>query len=676
MTREFFKRLAMAALIALSGAQTAMAQSERGQVLNLREADIKTFIEDVSSVTGYTFIVHPQVRGNVTVTSQSALSREELFDVFMSTMRVNGFAVVGAGNGTYRIVPEELAAGDAGASTAAGTDNQFATTVIQLDNVDAAAAADAVRPIINPQGEVTANPAANTLVVVDYAGNLNRVRQVVYEMDMDRSSFETVPIRNMSAVEMAATLRDVLGTGRDGRLAGGVTVTPVRAGNSVVIRGEGAELARVRALIDDLDTENMRRDTIRVIRLQHANGADLVPVLEQIAASVETVAEGGPPTPTGGPRISYDAGTNALVISAPTETLREMERIIEELDVRRAQVLVEAIIVEVSDNAARELGLQFFLAGNENSAVPFATTSYTQSAPNILALTGAALTNSFAPRNNNNDDDDDDDDGGSSVDDTTSQILREAALNSLLGINGLALGIGGQNDDGVIFGAILNAVDDDTDSNVLSTPSVLTLDNQEALINVGQEIPISTGEVLSDSNTNPFRTIERKDVGVKLIVQPQIGAGETIKLFLRQEVSSVLGSANVVSGELITSKREIETTVLADDGEVIVLGGLIEDDEQISMSKVPVLGDIPGIGRAFRTEGRTKQRTNLMVFIRPTIIRSAADMRGATDRKYNYMRNEQFNATDGKSITMDDMMRGVIGADVQPVQPAQPVQPR
>ena len=163
---------------------------------------------------------------------------------------------------------------------------------------------------------------------------------------------------------------------------------------------------------------------------------------------------------------------------------------------------------------------------------------------------------------------------------------------------------------------------------------------------------------------------------MKLIVQPQIGAGETIKLFLRQEVSSVLGSANVVSGELITSKREIETTVLADDGEVIVLGGLIEDDEQISMSKVPVLGDIPGIGRAFRTEGRTKQRTNLMVFIRPTIIRSAADMRGATDRKYNYMRNEQFNATDGKSITMDDMMRGVIGADVQPVQPAQPVQPR
>jgi len=649
--------LAFAALALCAGGGAALAQSNGGQVINLRDADIKVFIEDVSSVTGYTFIVHPQVRGSVTVTSQEPLSRSEVFDVFLATMRVNGFAVVSAGEGVYRIVPEELAAGDAGGNASGAVDSdQFASAVIRLENIQAQEAAQAIEPLLNPQGEVTANPDTNAIIVVDYAGNLQRVRQVISEMDRDRSTVRTIPIRNMSSLEIAQTLQDVLGGGgRDGRLAGGVSITPVRSGNNLVVRGSPDGIARVERLIADLDTESLRRDSIRVIRLQHANAADLVPVLEQIADTVRSAEEAQPAAPGGGPRISFDPGTNALVISAPPEAMREMERVITELDVRRAQVLVEAIIVEVSDDAARELGLQFFLSGDGDSSVPFATTSFTQSAPNLLALTGAVVSGAF-------DDPDTDEDGGS-VDSPTDQVLREAALNSLLGINGLALGIGGQNNDGLIFGAILNAVDDDLDSNVLSTPSVLTLDNQEALINVGQEIPISTGEVLSDSNTNPFRTIERKDVGVKLTVRPQIGEADAIKLFLRQEVSAVVGPVNVVSGELITSKREIETTVLADDGEVIVLGGLIEDDEQLSVSKVPLLGDIPGIGRAFRSEGRQKARTNLMVFIRPTIIRSVDDMRSATDRKYNYMRNEQFFATDGRTITLDEMMRDVIGSD-------------
>lgn len=666
---QFIVRTVFAALaLACAAAPHAAAQAAGGHVINLRDADIKVFIEDVSSVTGYTFIVHPQVSGRVTVASQRPLSDQEVFETFLSTMRVNGYAVVPAGEGAYRVIPEELAASD-GASAAAANPGQFATTVIQLDNVPAEAAVASLQGVVNPQGSVTANPAANSIIVVDYASNLSRVRQIVAQLDRTDAIVETVSVRNMAALEMAATLQDVLGIGPDGRLPGGVTVTPVRSGNSVVIRGEPAEVARIRGIVTDLDTESLRQDSLRVVRLEHANAADLAPVLTEVAASVVETAEGGTQFTNEGPRISFDPGTNAIILNGEPEVVRELENVIAQLDVRRAQVLVEAIIVEVSDTAARELGLQFLLAGQDGT-VPFATTSYTSNALNLLALTGAIATDSFS----NGDSGDEDGDGTPTP---GSDILRDAALNSLLGINGLALGVGGQEGD-VIFGAILNAVDSDVDSNILSTPSVLTLDNEEASLSVGQEIPISTGEVLSEANNNPFRTIEREEIGVKLNVRPQIGEGNTIKLFIAQEVSDLVGT--LLGSEPITSLRTIETTVLADDGEVIVLGGLIQDDDTIEETKVPVLGDIPVVGRAFRNEARSRQRTNLMVFIRPTIVRDADDARGITNRKYNYMRNEQYMATEGENSSMDRVMETVVGPSPQAVtpppqpQPQQPVQ--
>ncbi len=658
-------RTVLAALaLACAAAPQAAAQSPGGHVINLRDADIKVFIEDVSSVTGFTFIVHPQVSGRVTVASQRPLSEQEVFETFLSTMRVNGYAVVPAGEGAYRVIPEELAASD-GASAGAANTRQFATTVIQLDNVPAEPAVASLQGVINPQGSVTANPATNSIVVVDYANNLSRVRQIVAQLDRTDAIVETISVRNMAALEMAATLQDVLGGGPDGRLPGGVTVTPVRSGNSVVIRGEPAEVARIRSIITDLDTESLRQDSLRVVRLEHANAADLAPVLTDVAASVVETAEGGAQFSSEGPRISFDPGTNAIILNGEPEVVRELEGVIAELDIRRAQVLVEAIIVEVSDTAARALGLQFLLAGQDGTA-PFATTSYTSNALNLLALTGAIATDSFS-----SDDSGDEDGDGSPT--PGSDVLRNAALNSLLGINGLALGVGGQEGD-VIFGAILNAVDSDIDSNILSTPSVLTLDNEEASLSVGQEIPISTGEVLSESNNNPFRTIEREEIGVKLNVRPQIGEGNTIKLFIAQEVSDLVGT--LLGSEPITSLRTIETTVLADDGEVIVLGGLIQDDDTIEDTKVPLLGDIPLLGRAFRNESRQRQRTNLMVFIRPTIVRDVDDARGITNRKYDYMRTEQYLATEGESSSMDQVMETVIGPSPAPVTPPPRPQPQ
>lgn len=308
------------------------------------------------------------------------------------------------------------------------------------------------------------------------------------------------------------------------------------------------------------------------------------------------------------------------MINANPDIQRELERVVDQLDVRRPQVLVEGIIVEISDTTAEELGVQLLLTGGEGSDSPLLMTRYSTSSPDLLALSGAIST---------------------PLSDSANETLETAALNSLLGVSGAAVGFGGQNSDGTLFGLVLNAVEADADSNVLATPSILAMDNEDASFVSGQEIPITTGEVLSSDNNNPFRTVEREEVGVKLTVRPQITEGDTVRLYIEQEVSSVAGTVTTDSSDLITNLRSIQTTVLADNGEIIVLGGLIEQDEQESVTGVPGLARVPGVGRLFRTESENTTRRNLMVFIRPTIIRSEADMQAVTENRYNYIRGEQ-----------------------------------
>lgn len=628
-----------------AGSGLARAQDH---LLNLREADIRAFIDDVSMLTGRSFIVDPRVNGQVTVISREPVDVDTVFQVFLSTLRVNGYTAVPTASGAYKIVPDDAAADDfnpVGRGDLSG--DQFVTEVFTLQQVDTTTALNTIRPIASQKGRVIATPGSRALIVVDFASNVRRIQNVLAELDRDMSTIIPMQLLNTSAVDMAKIVTSLAGTerGEDGARAN-ITAVPVERSNTLLLKGDPVVLDRLMQIVIELDEGNETKDDVRVIYLKHADGADLAPMLERVSLSLDrSVPSEGAVARTS---ITHDKGTNALVISADPDMQKALDAVIRQLDVRRSQVLVEAIIVEVSDTAARELGLQYVLSGSRGSEVPFTVTNFSSTAPNILALTGALV----ADRESDNEDNE------------FVEQLQQQAVNSLLGLNGFAVGGAGITDGGTLFGVILNAVDQDLGSNVLSTPSIMTMDNEPASIIVGQEIPITTGEVLGSANTNPFRQIERQDVGVQLEVKPQINDGDTIKLFIRQEVSSVFGPVSEGFTELVTNKREIETTVMVDDGEIIVLGGLIEDDQQVSVDKVPLLGDIPVLGRAFRSEGRSQEKTNLMVFIRPTIVRTVDDIRSVSADRYNYMRAEQMLKSPDGDTSMDRILGDHMGVSV------------
>ena len=617
--------------------------SSARHVLNLNDVEIAALIEDVAVVTGYTFILHPDVKGRVTVMSQTPLTTAEVFDVFLSTLRVHGFAAIPAGKGIYRIVPEASAVGEAGRRNAGP--NTFITEIVKLDYFNAVEAAQMIKPLVDAQGQVVANARSNTVVIVDYASNMPRMREIVADLDRDRSVVQTVALRNVPAKEMQNILTGLQGRD-DNSSQMEFSAIAADTSNSIVIRGDERAVARAVSVATELDRTDPVRDNIRVIRLTNSDAEEMLPILETMASTLSlqrAPGEVGSDAPQ--PTIAIHPSTNSLVISADYETLLAMEKVVEALDVRRPQVMLEGIIVEMSDDAARDLGLQFVLAGRNNSSVPFASTSFSNSAPNLLALTGALI---------------DDDDSNIDLGD-----LSEAAVSSLLGSNGALLGFGGSNDD-ALFGVILNAVQRDVNSNVLSVPFLMTLDNAEASVVDGQKIPVTTGEVLGDANTNPFRTVQREEIGVKLYVTPQVGEGDTIRLEIKQEVSGIVGAVSTLSPDLVTTLREVNTTVLADDGEIIVLGGLIEQQDASVDEKIPVLGDIPGLGRLFRSETRSSSRTHLMVFIRPTIVRDRDGSRDATQDKFNYVRAQQILRSRDGEAPIDRFLGEVLGTPVPP----------
>ena len=639
-------------LLGILGLSTMAAAQPSGsgsaaQSLNYRDADLPAFIEDVAMATGRSFILGPQVQGKVTVISEAPLGADAIFAVFLSTLRIHGYAVLPTASGAYKIVREETAAQDAQpvAPKAAPADAMFVTEVFHLDYVPAPAAMRALKTIVNPNGRVIAEDG-DFLIAVDYAANMERVREVIARIDIDRSVTRTVELKNVSAEEMVRVARALIAReGSRGEAGGPLRLVPVEAGNAVVLRGPPDRVEAMLPVIAEIDSKSANRGSIRVVHLEHAAAEALAPLLREVSASI-----GGSAGEAGSARasIAVDKDGNALVISAEPEMLRGLETVIAELDKPRAQVLVEAIIVEMTDDAARELGLQYVLSGSQGSDIPFSATNFSQTAPDILAATGALAVGEETS-------------GDSGVLDN----LQQAAINSLLGVSGFTGGFAGLTDGGTLFGVILTALEQEIGSNVLSTPHVLTLDNQPAAINVGQEVPITTGEVVGADLENPFRTVERRDVGVQLEVVPQINAGEMVRLAIRQEVSSVLGPAAGSVNDLIFNTRELSTTVSVKSGEILVLGGLIEEDEQISLQKVPLLGDIPGIGRLFRSEARSKVKTNLVIFIRPTIVRDAATARRVTERKYDYIRAEQLLKSEESQVpALDRFLNDVIGEPV------------
>tara|TARA_R110002012_G_C11675518_1_gene613609 strand:- start:8125 stop:10188 length:2064 start_codon:yes stop_codon:yes gene_type:complete len=648
-------RSAVSAVLALTLAGPALmapvavlAQTAARQTLNVQGADIRAFIQDVARTTGRTFIVDPAVTGTVTVTSDRPLGRTELFEVFLSTLRANGLVVTPTGSGAYRISPAQGAA--QGPSTVGN--ERFSTEVFQLRNIDATSAAETIRPLVGAQGQVLANPAGNSLVVADFADNLVRIRALVGRIDVDRAAFEVITLENSSAREIAAVLQSVLAPpgGQPGQ--GMVSVTPVESSNSIVLRGDPSAMARIRPLIEDLDRRAESADDVKVIFLQHANAEQLLPVLQQIvgqpvtaasananpaaAGETSTVAPSRDPVPGQRATIARFPGANALVVSASADTQRMLAEVIRQLDQRRQQVLIEAIVAELSDNAVKELGVQWLLAGEDGN--PVGLTNYSGSAAPLVPLAGGAAAGQL-----------------DSADPLRTQ-LQNLALNTLLGANGFVGGGGGRIGNG-LFGFIINAAKSDEGSNLLQTPSLMTLDNEEATILVGQEVPITTGETLLDGNSNPFRTTQRQDIGVKLIVRPQINAGGSITLFLRQEVSSINGVLTHSASDLVLNKRELETTLVVDDGDIAVAGGLLDQNDRLSTDKVPGLGDIPYVGALFRSTRHQRGRTNLMVFIRPTIIRSPADAQALAADRWGYMRQQQLTNAPGVEPSLDEMLR-------------------
>ena len=686
MIRKFTLLLACSTLVF---AQPIAAQ----QTLNVRDADIRAFVQDAARVTGQTFIVDGRVNGKVSVVTDRPLSRSEYFEVFLSTLRANGLVAIPIRGGGYRIQPSDGAATQpTRVGSRAATSSQFVTEVFRLRSIDATSAVETLRPLVSREGSLTANKNANSLVVADYADNIRRIRDLLRQIDRDSAATQIVALDNAGAREIATALQALAGQGGGEGARPPVSIAAIDSSNAIALRGDPTSVARFAAMAKELDARAQSGAEIRVYRLEHANAATLLETVQSLIGGqngssasndVPTVAApvaGGGAAPVVAPIVASSSGTgpnsiggrgpvvvtryegtNALIIAANPDVQRTLGELIRQLDTRPEQVLVEAIVVEIGNEAAKKLGVQFLVGGKD---APFAATNYANASPNILTIAGAIgaeeLTRTTTTVNGNT--------TTTATNSALGDSLQEAAAASILsatgGFGGFAMDIG----KNAIFGTIINAIAADTESNLLATPHIVTLNNQKAKFLVGQEVPVSTGEQLSANFENAFRTVQRQEVGIKLEVTPQVNAQGDVKLFLKQEVSSVAGPVSSRSSDLILNKREFETTLTVGDGQLLAIGGLLNDDERRTIERIPLLSDIPIIGELFKSRSRSRSKTNLMVFIRPTILRSREDGDRLTARRYDYVRDMQLTRNPDAEPSIDELLRDYMGA-VPPVAP-------
>ena len=591
--------------------------------VNFKDADINEVIKFVADARDLVVVVDPKVKGKVRVVSSKTLNDDELYNLFLTVLEINGYSAIDS-KGILHIVPSK------DARTAPSEVNppkpynaQFITEVIQLKNIDAAKLIPILRPLVPQQSHMAAYANSNAIILSDTAANIERMRNLIEKVDNNAiEKTEIITLQFASAedvVSLISNLDKQEKADRGAAMSPAMLVADTRT-NSVVVLGDEMARERVKFLISHLDEPNRQNSNSRVLYLEYAKAVDIAAVLNKVVQNLSAVTADKTNKKTAA--VEADETTNALIITADKNLMGELVALVKSLDIRRAQVLVEAIIVELQDVGGRELGVQW-LFQNENRGFGSSVNSVGSNNALLGSVAGAALGDST-------------DADGNAVNNT----LNLAA--ALAGAPGQVFGIGKLQDPGTDFALLLNALSTDTEANILSTPSLLTLDNNEASITVGQEVPFVTGRYTSTGNTtnptSPFQTIERQDVGITLKVTPHINEGDSLILELEQEVSSLTGAS---SSDLITNQRKISTSVMAQDGETIVLGGLVKDDVQESVQKVPLLGDIPVLGRLFRSNNTKITKTNLLVFIRPTIIRSADRLRGATAEKYGYIRELQ-----------------------------------
>ena len=606
--------------------------------VNLKDTDIQEFIKFVADVTGTTMVVDPNVKGKVRVISSTPVSQAELYDLFLSILDVQGYTAVRSGQ-VIRIVPSK----DARSSPvpimedqAAVGNDEYVTQVIRLDNISAVKLIPVLRPLVPQQAHMAAYAPSNAIIISDIRSNIGRIVDIIERMD--RSAIQTTEIIRLKygVAEDVVSMLNTLEKSRQGEGAEAdkeaVLVADKRT-NSVVVTADELSVDRIRKLVAYLDTPLEQSGNVRVIYLEYADSTEIAEVLTRVMQNIARLEEGGSNkrVGTGESTIEADEGTNSLIITADTDEMAALEAVIARLDIRRAQVLIEAIIVEVTVLEGQELGLQWLFANDSGAYGSNITTN--EARRNSLSQLGGAL----VP-----------DDGSENIG------TREVAA-SLATIPGTTLGWG-MVDESLTMTVILNALESQGNTNILSTPSLLTLDNEEAFITVGQQVPFVTGSYTStgvgNGASNPFQTIERQSVGVTLKVTPQINEGDAVVMDITQEVSS-LGPA-LIASDIITNERKIETMVLANDGNIVVLGGLVEDKVTDSSEGVPVLSSIPLLGRLFRSDAVEVTKQNLLVFIRPTIIRNDEDLAGATAEKYRFIRDQQMERRERGLMFLDD----------------------
>jgi general secretion pathway protein D len=644
MTR--FTRIAALLLSALPLA--AAAQQGTQITPNYKDADIAQVIEAVSQVTGKTFIVDPRVRAQVTMLSTTPMSPDAFYEAFLSILQVYDYIAVPSGD-VIKILPSlnarQVPSNDL-PDRVSSTSDEIVTQVVQVRNVSAGQLVPILRPMMPQAAHLAAYPSANMLIISDRAANVNRIMRIVQRIDRSGDEdIEVIRLEHASANEIVRVI-NALSAAQGADAAGAARIVSDERTNSVLVSGEKSQRLRLRTLVAHLDTPLETGGDTQVRYLRYADAEKLAAKLkEQTGAAV--AAEGGqaaaqaatsPSAADKSITIWADPEMNALVMTAPPKAMRSLMAVVDRLDVRRAQVVIAAMLVEVSNDASRDLGVNWVVDGSGDNF--------------LVGLFNQSI-------------------GGTSIGDIAALVEDPTAAPPP---GGFTLGGGRNQDSGTNFAAILRALASNGDTNVVSMPSVITLDNEEAQIKVAQEVPFLTGTFTNTGGAggavNPFQTIERKEVGNILKITPQITDEDTILLKIEQEASGIAAAAAQVSStDLVTNKRTISTRVLVDDGGMIVLGGLIEDRLTESESRVPVLGKIPVIGALFRVRNTQKTKTNLMVFIRPRVLRTAEQAAIETNSKYNYLRDLQLNRNDGKVRMMPGATQPTLPPLVGPSQP-------
>jgi general secretion pathway protein D len=627
-------RAALAAVVLGAFALLALPAQAQEQTwrINVKNADLNEFVVQVAEITGKTFVVDPRIKGNVTVVSSTPMNREAVYELFLSVLRVHNWTAVPSG-GVIRIQQNATAKQSPGAEGDLSTmaPEELVTRVVAAQNVDSAELVKILRPLIPQYGHIAAVANPNVVIISDHADNIVRLVRLIQQVDVaDEDEVVVVPLKEAWVGTVVALLEKVA---PDQLAAGAVGPQRIQLianerNNSLVVRGKPRPVAQILKLVEQLDQPSTSTGATSVIYLKHGDAAKLAPMLEEMIAGKEAAGEGEDKRVS--TAIRADESLNAIIVRGDPAIMSELREILDKLDIRRTQVLIEAAIVEVSIDDDKEIGVEMAGVDADGGTTPLFSTT-------LDGVISSLLSSIIG------------DDGEVDM------------LSGLGSIDSPTLAVAKIDPDGFSFAAVVRALATNTNANLLSTPSILTLDNQEAKIVVGNEVPFRTGSysTTGDGSENPFTTIQRQDVGLQLTVTPHVHDGTSVRLVVAQEITNVIDApiGDAAFSDVVTSKRTIETTVLAEDRQTIVLGGLIQDDITQNSKRVPLLGDIPGLGRLFRSDKNTRTKRNLLVFLRPTVIRNDEEAKDVTDTKYRDVWEVEIESSGGE-LAPEDLFRG------------------